>query len=286
VTFAPADHVTQREDGPWRDCTWASMLETLRLALPDGAGIPADQPEVERFRAAGGYPDNHTGVTIEETIPAAKSRYGLRDDQYSLTRDWPTLAAALADPSKVCVVTGKMSGVPESERVTSFTGNHAVAKHGVLIRCDPLGPADGHYVGNVWSLTLWRSFTSALGYWQALIMEARGDDGMIAAGGITLTSNKTIRATVATPALDAPGGKPILTMKAGAKVAYMGNASGHRVGLFSTGIPYPDKVTRPTYLYVAIAAVVVEDAPPAPTVDVTHTFAASVDGVVKWKETI
>jgi hypothetical protein len=109
---------------------------------------------------------------------------------------------------------------------------------------------------------------------------------MIAAGGIALTSNKLIRAVVVTPALEAPGGKPVLTMKVGMKVPYMGNASAHRVGLFTTGIPYPDKVARPTYLYVANAAVAVEDAPPVPMADVKHEVETRVDGVTKWKETI
>jgi len=286
VTFTPADHVTEREPGKWEDCTFASMLETMRLALPGGEAIPPTIEEVNRYRAAAGLPDAHTGATIEQTIPAAKARYGLTDADYSLTRDWPTLAAALEDPGKVCVVTGI---VPAGERITPFAGPHAVAKHGVRVRCDPLGPKDGVYAGDTWALSTWRSFTATLPGWQALIMEARGDDGMIAAGGIALTSNKLLRAITAAPAMDAPGGKVILTMKAGQKVPYMGNASAHRVGLFTTGIPYPDKQPRPTYLYVANAAVAVEDAPVAPPVpggDVKHEIATMVDGVVKWKETI
>lgn len=283
MTFTPADHVTEQEPGRWEDCTFAAMLETMRLSLPNGDQIPATIEEVNRFRANAGYPDDHGGVTIEDTIPAAKRRYGLTDDQYALTRDFDTLAVALADPRAVCVVTGI---VPAAERVTPFAGPHAVAKHGVRVRCDPLGPKDGKYQGNTWSIATWRQFTSSLPGWQAFIMEARGDDGMIAAGGIALTSNKTIKATVATPALDAPGGASVLTMTVGMKVPYMGNASGHRVGLFNTGRPYPDKVARPTYLYVAVAAVVVENVPPVPTVDVKHEVETRVDGVTRWKETI
>lgn len=272
MTFTPADHVTEREPGRWEDCTFSSMLETMRLALPDGAAIPATIEEVNRYRAASGLPDNHTGATIEDTIPAAKARYHLTDGQYTLTRDWPTLARALADPAKVCVVTGKMSGVPESERVTAFTGNHAVANHGVLIRCDPLGPKDGRYQGNVWSLSLWRSFTNAIGYWQGFIMEARGDDGMIAAGGIKITSDKLARSVVpVAPVLEAPGGKQVTTLKLGMRVPYIGNASAHRACLFQTGIPYPDKVPRPTILYVANANVAIEDVPPPPPGGVIDT---------------
>lgn len=54
MTFTPADHVTEREPGRWEDCTFSSMLETMRLALPDGAAIPATIEEVNRYRAASG----------------------------------------------------------------------------------------------------------------------------------------------------------------------------------------------------------------------------------------
>lgn len=192
MTFTPADHVTQREDGPWRDCTWASMLETLRLGLPDGAAIPSTQAEVERFRAAGGYPDNHPGVTIEQTLPAARSRYGLTTADYTLIRDWPQLAVALEDPSKVAVVTGI---VPAGERITPFAGPHAVAKHGVRVRCDPLGPKDGTYQGNVWPLTTWRQFATSLPNWQAFVMDARG-------GAVQITDPTPMR-------VDLPSGRQL-----------------------------------------------------------------------------
>lgn len=265
MTFTGEDHVTEREPGRWEDCTFASMLETMRLALPEGREIPATIEEVNRFRANAGYPDNHTGVTIEQTIPAAKARYHLTDADYTLTREWTPLALALADPTKVCVVTGSMNSVPDHLRRwdPSFRGNHAVANHGMLIWCDPLAPK-GTYTGDLVTTATWKAFATSLSGWQAFIMTARGDEGMIAAGGITLTSNKLLRAITTAPALDAPGGKPVLSMKVGQKVPYMGNASAHRVGLFNTGIPYPDKVARPTYLYVANANVAVEDAPAPP----------------------
>lgn len=266
MTFTGDDHVTEREPGKWEDCTFASVLETMRLSLPSGKAIPATIEEVNRFRANAGYPDNHTGVTIEQTIPAAKARYHLTDADYQLTRDWAEAESWMRDPTIVFALTGMMGAVPALCKWDDFTGAHCVAGRGNPLApwwCDPLAPK-GSYAGEQVTVASWRRFATSLSGWQMFAMVSRGDDDMIAAGGIALTSNKLIKAIVRTPALDAPGGKQVLLMAIGQKVPYMGNASAHRVGLFTTGIPYPDKVARPTYLYVANAAVAVEDAPPAP----------------------
>jgi len=263
--FTAADHVTEREPGSWEDCTFASVLETLRISLPNGRTIPATITEVNRFRAEVPLPDNHSGVTIEQTLPTAKRLYGLKDADYTLTRDWAVLAAALENPNKVCVVTGKMSGVPPGLRRwdTSFMGNHAVAKHGIRVWCDPLAPKDGVYKGEQIALAVWRSFTSALNYWQAMIME--GGDMTLSMGGVTVTSNKLGVIQRATSLLAAPGGERVTTAQPGQKFPYLGSDSGHRMLIVRTGIPYPDKVARDTGLYVINADVSIVDAPPPPS---------------------
>lgn len=265
--FTPADHVTEREPGSWEDCTFASVLETLRISLPGGRSIPATIAEVNRFRAAVPLPDNHSGVTIEQTLPTAKRLYGLRDSDYTLTREWSVLAAALEDPTKACVVTGKMGAVPPNLRRwdTSFVGNHAVAKHGVRIWCDPLAPHDGVYKGETVSLATWRSFTGALNYWQAMIMEAQGDSTMLSMGGVTVTSNKLAKTVRTTNLLASVNGEKITTVPAGTKLPYLGSDSGFRLVIARTGIPYPDKIPRDTGLYAQNADVVIEDAPVPPS---------------------
>lgn len=260
VDFTAADHVTEREPGRWEDCTIASMIETVRLAIPNGRSIPPTITEVNAFRAQMGLPDNHPGTTIEQCVPTAKARYGVRDSQYVLTRDWATLVPALEDPGRVCVVTGSCAHIPAAERITSFTGAHAVAKHGVRIRCDPLGPKDGKYKGNTWSLATWKSFTHGLGYWQAMIMQAGGNMTVLSMGGVDVTSNKIAKVLRTTALLDAPGGTRIASAQAGYKYPYLGAISGYRMVVVRTSIPYSDGVARDTGLYIVNRDVTIVDA--------------------------
>jgi hypothetical protein len=283
--FTPQDHITEREPGRWEDCTFAAMLETMRLALPGGRSIPPTIEEVNRYRAVAGYPDNHPGVTIEDTIPAAKQLYGLRDEQYELTREWATLAPALESPGKVCVVTGSAGAIPAGERITSFMGAHAVAKHGVRVRCDPLGPKDGVYKGNTWALSLWRDFTSGLSEWQALIMQAQGDT-MLSMGGITVISSKIVVVVRRTGLLKSPDGERLAYAQAGYKYPLLGADSGYRMVVVRTAIPYPDHVARDTGLYLKAEDITIENAPPIPTADVKHKVTMFVDNVLKHTEEV
>lgn len=283
MTFTAADHVTEREVGSrWEDCTIAAFLEILRLALPNGrALIPPTIAEVNRFRAAMGLPDNHPGVTIEDCIPTAKRLYGLTDEQYTLIREWATLAAALEDPRAVAVVTGLMGAVPVSyRRWDDFTGAHAVAKHGNLVFCDPLAPVGTDYTGDVMPLATWRAFTSGLSGWQALIMEVTGGQGMIAAGGIVITSSKQARITTAGPIFRDPGGEQIAVAQVGYKYPYLGNVPGHRAILVNTAKPYPDGVSRPTVLFILSAIAIIEDTPVIPVVPGTTDTGPAVQS--KW----
>ncbi|MCU0250210.1 MAG: hypothetical protein MUE61_08385 [Vicinamibacterales bacterium] len=286
MAFTAADHVTQREEGPWRDCTFASMLEVIRLGLPNGRAIPATEAEKERFRAAAGFPDDHTGATIEDTLPAAERLYALEPEHYLLTRDWTVLAAALEDPTKVCVVTGWMGSVPASERITSFTGAHAVAKHGVRVRCDPLGPKDGRYVGNTWALSTWRAFTSGLPGWQALVMEEKGAGMPLAMSGVKVTSNKLAVALRNTDLLDKPSGTKVISIRAGVKLPYLGSDSGHRMVIARTGAPYPDAVPRDTGLFAVNADIRIEDVPAPPLGDVKQKVTLAINDKVEFTKEV
>ena len=286
TSFTAADHVTEREPGSWEDCTFSSMLETMRLALPNGRNIPATIGEVNRYRAAAGYPDNHTGVTIEQTIPAAKQLYNLKDDDYWLTREWDVLEPALRMPSTVAVVTGKMSAVPATLRRwdPGFNGNHAVAARGgtVPMWCDPLAPS-GTYKGEPVTIATWRSFFTALQGSQALVMKAQGGS-VYAAGGLRLTSNKIARIIKAGDLLLEPGGSRLAAAVVGRKYPYMANVTGHRMILVDTPLPYPDKVSRPTHLFIVNALAVIEDAPVDPG-GITDTGPAVQARWETWVET-
>ncbi|HSW42946.1 MAG TPA: hypothetical protein VLM76_10595 [Patescibacteria group bacterium] len=279
TSFTPADHVTQREEGPWRDCLFASLIEVLRLGLPGGRAISAEQPEVERLRAAAGLPDDHPGATIAQALPAAGRLYGLAASQYTLTRDWTTLTAALDDPGKLAVVTGLLAAVPAAERITSFTGPHAVAKHGLRVRCDPLGPRDGRYRGNTWTLATWRAFTAGLAGWEALIMDKQ-EATMLTLGGITVTSSRRARTLRSTPLLRAPAGTRVLTAPAGRIYPLLGADGEWRLVIGRTAIGYADGVARDTGLWVRAVDVAIEDAPPRPAT--TDTGPAVSAAWRKW----
>jgi hypothetical protein len=293
MTFTAADHCTEREVGSsWEDCTFAAMLETLRLALPNGRSIPATITEVNRFRAATGLPDAHKGVNLEFTIPAAKRLYGLTDNAYVLTKDWYVLASLLEDPNVVAAVTGLMGAFPSTvERWDVYVGPHCVAKHGLRVLCDPLAP-HGTYKGEEVNLSGWRTFFTGLAGSQAFVMRIPGGSGMpINTSGYGTTSKKVAVVKAVVPILD-ESGTTIGTTKIGARLVAIGIQSGKIACLFSSGTPWPDHVARPTVLFVAASAVTLEDAPIA-TSDVPpdatsvnpHTFTFTVDNATKYSET-
>jgi hypothetical protein len=215
--FTAADHVTEREVGSrWEDCTFASMLETMRLGLPHGRSIPATEAEKERFRAAAGFPDNHAGARIDQTLTAAHQLYGLSDDDYTLTSDWLTLASLLEDPEVVCAVTGLMGALPATvHRWDTFTGPHCVAKHGVRVLCDPLAPKDGKYRGEEVNLSGWRAYFDALPYPQAFVMRLAQEEPMAIyvqderSGGFVIKAKTTAHGYL--PASDGAGWSVVKT---------------------------------------------------------------------------
>jgi hypothetical protein len=180
--FAPFDHVTEREVGPWRDCTFAAGLEVFRDGFPDGVAIPPTVEEKEALRAAAGLPDDHSGATIAQLIQAGQKRYGLAGG-YFVTRDWADVRTALLVPGFRLVVQGSMAKVPASLRRwdPSFTGAHAVAARGnatAPMWCDPLAPK-GTYAGEPVTISTWQSYFLGLPGAQAFITEV----GALTRGG-------------------------------------------------------------------------------------------------------
>jgi hypothetical protein len=171
--FAPIDHVTEREPGPWRDCTFAALLEVLRLGFPDGREIPATVAEKERLRAATGLPDDHAGATIDVAVDGAKRLYGLSGG-YRVVTGWADVRAALLRPGGIAVVQGVMAVVPPELRRhdPGFTGAHAVAgrENGTLepVWCDPLAPR-GTYAGEPVPPTTWCDYFGHLPGAQAFV---------------------------------------------------------------------------------------------------------------------
>lgn len=171
--FTAFDHVTEREVGPWHDCTFAAMLEVCRDGFPDGRDIPPTVAEKEALRAAAGLPDDHGGATVRQAITGAENRYDLAGG-YRVTTDWAVLRIALSDVESRCLVQGSMGSVPVWLRRhdPNFSGAHAVAARG-RTWCDPLAPK-GAYSGEWVSLATWEAYFRGLAGAQALIAKAGG----------------------------------------------------------------------------------------------------------------
>ena len=216
IAFTGADHISERQVGKWTECTWASMLETLRLGLPNGRDIPVTMAEVDRFRGAAGFTDQNAGATIEQTLAVAKRLYGLAEGDFTLTRDWNVLASFLEDENVVATVTGRMGNFPSTvHRWDAYTGPHAVAKHDSRVLCDPLAPK-GTYIGEEVSLSGWRAFFTGLVGSQAFVMRVAGGEVV----AVTDASPKLVD-LAANVQLTGTDGKPLVKM------------SGAAVGLYS-----------------------------------------------------
>jgi hypothetical protein len=92
-----------------------------------------------------------------------------------------------------------------------------------------------------------------------------GTDVSIATAGVKLTSDHIATFTAATPYLDAPAGKSIgAGSRVGYIVPYIGDSAGFAAVIVTTGLLYPDKLARPTIVYVPRSAVTITAAPVAP----------------------
>jgi len=296
--FTTADHVTEREPGPWRDCTFASMLEVCRDGFPDGRDIPATVAEKEALRAAAGLPDDHAGGTIAQAVDAAERRYGLAGG-FRVTSDWAVVRTALYDASSRCVVQGSMGSVPAHlRRWDNFFGAHAVAARGT-VWCDPLAPT-GSYVGELVPMGTWESYFRGLPGGQAFITTVGGLTRM--AGGDfviyepQVESRKRGKVRAGTPffndwALHDKRG----AFSGAATVQVIGYRSTAYAVEVSTAQGWADGVQRNTCVYVAQAMVTLQPDVPDPTpytqadldaayargkaeADVKHAVTLSIDG--------
>jgi hypothetical protein len=120
----------------------------------------------------------------------------------------------------------------------------------------------------------------------ALGLAAGGGSEMINAAGNGLHSGRIARITADTPLLDTPGGKKIATAQEGYRYPFIGTATGYRAVLVETALPYPDKVKRPTVLYVAASAVALESGPPEPPTSNSATVTLQITGHPDYSTTV
>lgn len=102
--------------------------------------------------------------------------------------------------------------------------------------------------------------------------------GALAMSGGSARFLAAARVLSATPLLDSPGGRQVAMARPGYVYPYIGAALGStRAVLVNTPKPYPDGLPGPTVLYVAAAAVEIEDAPGG-AFGAAHTVQLLVDG--------
>jgi hypothetical protein len=80
-----------------------------------------------------------------------------------------------------------------------------------------------------------------------------------------LTSPKRVRIVKSVDLLDEPGGSRVTTAAVGVTMPYIGLPGGHAgwyAVLFTTPVPYADKIARPSILYMLPAFGLIEDTPP------------------------
>lgn len=304
--FAPADHVTQREPGPWRDCTFASMLEVLRFGFVDGQSIPPTQAEKEAYRATAGLPDDHAGATLAVAIEAARERYNLGDG-FTVTSSWADVRAGLMADDSWLVVQGSMAAVPARLRRwdPAFSGPHSVAARGVQQWCDPLAPK-GTYVGEYVGLAAWEAFFKGLPGAQAFITRTGGLTRM--AGDYIIDDDNVDCRKTGKPTDDTPffNDRQLTDRRGKFSVWTRVRILGQRGEAFAVWVKtkqgYPDGIARNTLVFVAktrMRAIAVEPDPTPYTQadvdaayargkaegDVTHVAEFRVDGDIKYSET-
>lgn len=291
--FSSADHVTEREPGPWRDCSFASMLEVCRDGFPDGRDIPATEAEKEALRAAAGLPDDHTGATIAQAITGAERRYGLGGG-YVVTSSWAVVREALTRADTRCVVQGSMGSATTWLRrwQPSFTGAHAIAARG-QVWCDPLAPK-GTYAGELVPIGTWESYFRGLPGAQALITTVGGLTRMAGDYVIYPQVDSRKRGNV-------KGGTPFfndwaLTDKRGsfskdATIQLLGYRNDAYAAEVNTGQGWNDGQVRPTNVFVRRTSVTgivdVPDPTPYSQADVDAAYArGKAEGDVKHTVTL
>jgi hypothetical protein len=142
-------------------------------------------------------------------------------------------------------------------RWDDYTGGHSVfvmADGTGLWWMDPLAPAG--WAGERISAFTARAFAEAFANpVQAIFVPppptTQEGEQMISAGGVTITSSHILPLAAGTRIHSHPGSVGFFTAKAAIRPAYIGHVEGGwSAVLINTGNVYPDKVARPTVLYV------------------------------------
>ena len=277
-------HVSERPDPAGVvECTWATGVELARAALAGTAQVPpASAGEREALRASGGGSDT-AGSTYTQLAMGLGARYGL-----FLT---PTLDLPATEIPECTFlgVQGLASHLPVHYQrwdpgfaATGDRSSHSLVVfklNGVLTICDPLAPLDTAWHGEPITWAAVRAYHDALTGAKVIAVKlppetsTGGTDVSIATAGVKLTSDHVATFSAATPYLGSPNGASIgAGSRAGYIVPYIGDSAGFAAVLISTALPYPDKMARPTIVYVPRSAVAVTAAPVVPPAADTSPF--------------
>lgn len=278
-------HITEREPGPWRDCSFAAVLEAIVNTWGDKPGKPpATIAEKERLRAAAGLPDNHSGATLPMVAYATEKLYG-----FSLpdATDVPDLA--LLPVGTYLVVQGSMGSLPAYWRrwSPSFAGDHSAVyyldDHGEWWWCDPDAPAvfaGRPWIGEPMNETLVRTYHDGLPGARVATAAPPAGDPMIQLANIT--SPKRVRIERDGDLLEAPNGKRIAGTSQGYTYPYVGLQDGHYIVSVRSSLPSKDDVIRPWAMYVPTDIAVVEDLPPIPPSSAQDAVNKAVEKVAAY----
>jgi len=113
---------------------------------------------------------------------------------------------------------------------------------------------------------------------------ATGGGMPINTSGYNVSSSKVAIAKVKASALDAPGGKQVTTVTVGTALVAIGLDSGFIACLVPNATLWPDKIVRPTVLYLAAGDVTLQDAP-APVTTTGVKVDLSINGAPAFSET-
>jgi len=155
-------HVTEREPGPWVECTWTAGLEWYRLNHDPKA--PATSAEREALRVAGGGSDT-SGASIADLRRGIIARYGYTPP--AAISGFSVLWNAVN--GRIAAVQGSMKAFGSTDHYSrfdpNFDGGHAVFIYRPLNEdrvwwCDPEAPV-GTYQGEWMSKANLQKFVSA-----------------------------------------------------------------------------------------------------------------------------
>ncbi|MFH0917028.1 MAG: hypothetical protein V1912_11380 [bacterium] len=249
---------------PLDDCGLVSWANAARAASHNQC-----LPTRERMREVSGIPD-HVGIS-DPTWP----RHGARalsilcpklDSEHSegtMRLSWPQWLDRLNDSAGI--LNGLHVKLPRHRcHDPSYRFGHSICVvryRGDLRMFEPLVNDGPDWQGDVLSAAALRPFAES--YMSSgdvsgglvrelppLIAPQEGTEPMISAGGLTITSSHVLPLSAGTRIHHRPGSDELFSAKAAIRPPYIGKAGGWNAVLINTGNVYPDKVARPTVLYV------------------------------------